>query len=104
MDDWKRFRQEAILKRRRAGLEGPARHAGVYVNYPAPRRIEEVRSYGFYFRWAFDNITELVLRADTEEEYNTAAALYAIALDAGATLGVLASYQLGEASPLKEEG
>lgn len=34
------------------------------------------RSFGFYFRWALDNVTEMLYRTESEFEWETAQFLY----------------------------
>lgn len=100
---WREYKEDAILRRRREGRRSPG--AGAYINYPLTRNgdIAKTNSFGFYGRWAFDNVIEMLCRAETEEEQNLSALLYSILVDADTTLGFLASYQLGVTSPLEAE-
>lgn len=99
---WRDYREDAIVRRRREGRRAPG--SGAYVNYPLTRYNEQLpaNSFSFYARWAFDNVIELLCRAETEEEKNLSSVLYSVLVDADTTLGFLARYQLGATSPVEE--
>lgn len=96
---WRDYREDAIIRRRREGRRSPGN--GLYINYPLAKPAS-ASSYGFYARWAFDNVIEMLCRAETEEEKNLASVLYSVLYDADTTLGFLARYQLGATAPSSE--
>lgn len=74
--DWRAKRDAAILNRRRVGAED-RRASGGGGGWYISRPTQSVHpSYWFYYRWAYDNVIEMLARADTDSEGQLASDLY----------------------------
>lgn len=89
--DWRAARERAILQRRREGRW--PRTEGAYVNRPL-RSYNDLDSTGFYARWAFDNVIEMLATCDPDSiHFVYAAAMIQTLIDYDHESPYLAEYQ-----------
>lgn len=105
-EDWKIYREAAIMRRRRAGQVAPRGRAAAFVN---GRQLEttdfnKTNSFDFYARWAFDNVIEMLCRAESDEEGNLAADLYASLYERDDLHPYLSAYQRASVTAERPDG
>lgn len=72
----------------------PRLASGVWFNHPAPKALRN--DFDFFYRWAYDNVIEMLCVAETDLEWETACNLYRLLMQQPSRLS---KYQLAPVLP-----